>query len=203
MKEESKNAIILAVLLFTTGFLALFSIYYKGYLLYNGVAVDREGNVYIGTDSEIDVYDNNSQFLYRITRLPRAYNFTLWNDRLYLRAPDYVSIRTKSGELIERIYYSENDNLPDYMRYTYNGGKQPFVSEDGDVYKLLKIDGLRLSVMKNGDTVVYIESWTPAILRFLLTISGISTAGFLIFLAVESEMIRSAQKSSDKNKESK
>ena len=203
MKKESKNAIILAVLVNVTVLLNFFSIYNRGYLSYNGVAVDREGNVYIGTSSAIDVYDSNSQFLYRITQVPRGYNFTLWNDRLYLRGSDRVTIRTKTGELVERIYYSENDNLPDYMRYSYNDRKQPYVSEDGDVYRLLKINGLRLSVMKNGDTVVYIEPWTLAILRFAAKVSIAITVGFFIFQTVKEEKMRLVQKSSGKNKESK
>ena len=203
MKKKSKNAIILAVLVNVTVLLNFFSIYNRGYLSYNGVAVDREGNVYISTDSEIVVYDKNSRFLYRIAQVPRGFNFTIKDDVLYMKNSDYVAICTKTGEVVDLIYYSENDNLPDYMRYSYNDRKQPYVSENGDVYKLLKIDGLRLSVMKNGDTVVYIESWTPAILRFAAKVSIAITVGFFIYLAADSEKMRPVQNPSDKKRESK
>ena len=191
MNKETKYTILMYVCMMISLFFAVFSTYTEGYLAYRGAAVDDDGNVFIGTGHGINVYNNASEKLYRIVSVPNGYDFTIRGDMLYIKNTDSVAVCTKKGDVIERIYYSENENLPDYMKNS-NADRRRFISETGDVYKL-RIKGLRLSVIKNGDTIVYREPWTPAIMRFALKISIAGTvafAGAMVYLDRKAKMRR-------------
>lgn len=169
-----KNGAIFTILTCCFGlislFVAIFCIQSKGYLQYYGTAVDSKGNVYIGTNYGIDVYNNKSEMLYTIKPVPKGYAFTIHNDVIYEKDyMQYVSACTLAGEEIELLYYADNPDLPEYMQYSALDKKR-FISDEGDEYRL-KIKGIHLCVIKNGDTVIFRESSVPAILRLILKIS--------------------------------
>ena len=108
----------------------------------SGFAVDRSENVYVGSDYQICVYQNNT-CVKKISPLPRGYWFTIEQDLLYVYSGNQTSVFDLDGQQLK----TEN------MQNDLQNPNRTFVTENGSVYKKQFHFG-KYQIVKN-DQVVY------------------------------------------------
>ena len=142
-------------------------------------AVDSQGRVYVGSQDNIEVYNNG--FLERTIKpkTSRGYMFTvLENDTILLSTSTVVYAMDLSGTVTDSW---EDKGADTYNKIQY--GKKRYLSSSGDVYELEQILG-RTRIIKNGKDVVYSISLKAYIVKLLLIVSTVCftlLVGFILY----------------------
>lgn len=156
----------------------------------NCFAVDSSGKVYVESDDDIYVYqDNKLQYVFSefdgfqgISR--KGTFFTITEDDIFaLATGGYIYYMDLQGNVLESYTYEE---LP-AVYYDLIPGDKAFVAANGDRYKMEHALG-RTSIVKNGKEVVYqisLFSYFVKLAFFLSFAALIPTAFVLIKLGIE------------------
>ena len=116
----------------------------------SGFGVDNCNRLYIGTQTEIQVFEDG-EIINRIpTPTSRAYVFTIQGgNSIVLSTSTNIYVMDLNGEILET---EEDPGADMYNQISYR--KRKFVSTNGDVYRLSQMLG-RTKIIKNNSDVVY------------------------------------------------
>lgn len=113
-----------------------------------GVAVDSEGNLYIGSAVYIQVYSPTGEPLQKIyAQTDAGYCFTIAHDELFINQGERVVVLDLNGNILRN---EEVDNL-----FWYSISPNSYTTEEGTKYKI-GIHAARKTIMQ--DTV---DGWIP------------------------------------------
>lgn len=134
-----KKTIIIIMLLFVL-FIFISSLHFLGILSfdYNGIAVDNDKNIYIGTDYTIDVY-NNMQLERKIVAKNTpggAYDFTIENNKILICKNIKIYTMNLQGDLLEIVDDDSMSKSNEISNKSY-----PIHDIDGNKYYLIKFFG--------------------------------------------------------------
>ncbi len=122
----------------------------KASVTMSGYAIDSSGNLYIGKEYEIQVYDSGILKYTINPQTSRAYVFTMdSNDRIILSTASTVYTMSLQGDVLSEI--------EDYGTSTYNklaSRKRFFTAANGDKYTLVSILG-RFVILRNNREIIY------------------------------------------------
>ena len=98
---------------------------------YKGLAADSEGNLYLGEDEDIRVYDAQGNFLRSFSaNTNRGYRFTIVNDHIIEFLSGDVLIMNLSGEVT--MEYDDSE----LSRFEYSINPNKFTATDGTTYQM-------------------------------------------------------------------
>lgn len=124
---------------------------------YNGLAVDKYSNLYVARGSDIDVYNENRDYIRSIHivsgELGKGYSFTIFEgDKILVNSGNYYDLMDLHGNVLKEIDISEVDE-PLYLSSSIS--KTRFTAEDGSVYRMVKaFDGTKVYRIKDGETTL-------------------------------------------------
>ena len=136
-----------------------------------GFAVDESGRLYVGTASEIQIYENNELVGTLSPKTSRSYAFTIKDNKLLLSTASQVYLMDLDGNVLE--------TKEDLGASTFNQlqrQRKRFVS-DNDTYRLKNTWG-RAKIVKNDSEIVYQISIASVIVKALLVIFAIAMVSF-------------------------
>ena len=130
----------------------------------SGFAVDKDDNVYIGTERAINVYRDGTLLREINPRTSRAYQFTINADnQILLATSTNVYLMDILGTVVEEPNISALDT------YSSLSWKKSFVSASGDIYQLKHPLGWT-RIVKNGTETVYKVSLLSYVMKILLIV---------------------------------
>ena len=145
----------------------------------SGFAIDSSGNLYLGKDSKIEVYED-SILIRTIPARYRSYAFTIQKD-------DTILIGTSSVAYVLNLSGDELSKREEMGTETFNKlqrNKKHFQSANGDRYTMQSPFG-RTMIVRDGDEVVYkMPVWEYAV-KLMLFFSFGSLIIFIPLLAVK------------------
>ena len=113
-------------------------------LSYQGFAIDKSGNIYLGKSGNIEVLDDKGKLIKNISPMTsRGYRFTITeNDEIVISTGNYWYRKDLSNNLLDKgeITTYEDDPLTRVKRYKY-------ISADGSQY-VMKMCFFRTNVYK-------------------------------------------------------
>lgn len=93
------------------------------------MAADSRGNIYIGEEYHIKVYDSHGEFLRSLSaNTNRGYSFTIKDDSIIESAGNDVIVMDLYGKIVKE--YSD----PDFSRYMYRIDPRSYTASDGTKY---------------------------------------------------------------------
>lgn len=136
---------------------------------FNGFSVDSKNCLYIGKDSIIEVYKNNSLLKTINPPTSRSYVFSIQNDdTIILSTSSVVYIMDLDGNII--------NSYEDTYTKTYNSLKKKtnkFTTKDGEQYSI-KHRFSRLEIVNSNNTIVYQMPLLDFVVRIVFVVSFLS-----------------------------
>ena len=146
-------------------------------------AVDPFDRVYVGTNNDIEVYQNGTLINTISPQTSRSYVFTITEDgNILLSTASKVYIMDLEGNIIDT---QDDPGADTYNRISYRAGK--FVSANGDTYKLRDPLGYTKIVKNSSETVYQISNlsvWVK-ILMFVCVISWMILPVGMVYIRQE------------------
>lgn len=154
----------------------------------SGFAVDGAGDVYIGTNQEIEVYRENEKIRSISPGTSRAYAFGIQDDQLVISTGVNVYITDLEGRVLSEEKDDDTETFNKLQRYSKTGQ-----DKDGNVYVLKEHMG-RYTVMKNETETVYRMPLFDVVLKYLCILTFISLFIFVPVLIRKWESVASGEK---------
>ncbi|MBR6825249.1 MAG: hypothetical protein IKM59_01745 [Oscillospiraceae bacterium] len=140
----------------------------------SGFAVDSRDRLYIGTEKEINIYQNGEIIHTIEPPTSRSYVFTIEKDEIILATPSTVYRMNLEGDIAGE---QEDPSAGEYNRLQW---KKAFVSRSGDSYK--KVGFLLTRIIKNDHQVVYQVSTLSVVVKLILAICFIALFSTPVYL---------------------
>lgn len=141
---------------------------------YQGFAVDKYGNVYLGKNSRIDVYNGNGDFLRSLdSQTNRGYGLTiLKGDKVFVDTGDYYYLMDLDGNVLQETDVTTLDDIP-YLGFIYNQTR--FTADDGSEYRMLRtFGGVKIIRIKDDNITVALDYSEPVKDTVIIVAFGIS-----------------------------
>lgn len=140
-------------------------------------AVDSAGQLYVGSNGEIRVYENQ-QFKYVISEYKGIGDVSVKGAIFTITSDDMITMATGeyviTMDLMGNVQEIQKDDTAS-VRGRLEGKKNRFVSQSGDVYTIRNQLG-RTRIQKNGGELVYQISVFSLWVKVLLTVSVLGFA---------------------------
>ena len=138
-------------------------------------AVDSNDRVYIGTEREIAIYQNNMVVGSIVPPTSRGYAFTVTeDDNILLSTASNVYLLDLEGNVLRKV--------PEIGTTTFNElqrNKREFISVNGDFYQM-QGNLLRTRIIKNNSENVFQISVLSVVVKYLLIFSAIGMYIFIV-----------------------
>lgn len=132
-------------------------------------AVDASDRLYIGTDSDIYVYDNGIMIGTINPHTSRGYMFTINEEQLIvLSTASKVHLMDLNGTILQT-----HDDPGAYMYNQIQYKKRTFVSANGDEYKLIGEFGWT-RIIKNRSELIYQISVLSFMVKVLIAVAAVA-----------------------------
>jgi len=141
----------------------------------SGFAVDNSDRLYVGTKSEICVYEKGKKMHTISPHTSRTYVFTITDgESILLSTSTKIYVMDLYGNILET---RDDPGADIYNQISYR--KKAFISKKGDIYKLSNVFG-RTKIIKNDAEVLYqIDTFSFAI-KILVVICIVALFVFCI-----------------------
>lgn len=134
-------------------------------------AVDSDGVVFVGTNSQIEVYEDKELIRTFSAQTSRGYHFCIENDTILLRTSTKIFRLNLDGVVIDQ-WSRYDSNAPTLQEET-----NQILAADGNTYTRDMV-WLRERIVRNGEEVVYQISVINAVVRIVMFLSIVL---FLVF----------------------
>lgn len=145
----------------------------------SGFAVDGVGDVYIGTNQEIEVYRENEKVRSISPRTSRGYAFDIQDDCLVISTGINVYTTDLEGHMLSEGKDNDTEIFNKLKRYS-----KTCQDRDGNVYVLKEHMG-RYTVMKNETDIVYRMPLLDIVLKYLCISAFISLFVFVPIIVIK------------------
>lgn len=139
---------------------------------YKGMAVDSKGNLYLGEDEDIKVYDTQGNFLRSFyANTNRGYQFSIADDHIIEFLSGDILIMNLSGEVIKEYDDSE------FSHFEYSINPNKFTALDGSIYQMKSWflrDRVYRTDISNHTEVIWEMPLLSYVVRLALVVSIIS-----------------------------
>ena len=141
---------------------------------YSGFAVDSYERIYVGTESEIEVYDKGLLLKTISPKTSRGYAFTIQEDNtILLSTSTTVYVMDLDGNVI-----NEYDDVGTKTFNMLQREKKTYVAENGSTYYLKNKMG-RIEIVNDNNDVLYKMPILDYIIKLLLFFSSVIAVIFI------------------------
>ena len=155
-------------------------------------AVDDQNRLYVGTISEIQVYDKDKHIKSISPQTSKSYMFTISDDNTILLS---TANTVYSMDLDGNILSTSDDNATDiYNQIQYK--KYKYTASNGNTYKLVSPFGFS-RIVKNGSEVVYHISVFSFVIKILLYLTFLGVFFIIISNVLKQNKKISSRKTGD------